>query len=202
MLLHSNSFSVVSFTDTLCNSCYVPQSLFASFFWLGYFNSCLNPFIYAATSNQFKRAFQRILCRRKWRRQRALSYASSYRTTSLWSKSASNGGSASGGGGGVNRGHKANTPGSGRLSASLKRKSGTYLEGIGGAVAHFGQRDKEITAKGANKETEEIGGNKNLSKSVRRSSKYSTIKDISGDESSASPVIIVDRVTEQPKEFP
>ncbi|XP_061107434.1 alpha-1A adrenergic receptor-like [Conger conger] len=36
-------------------------------FWLGYFNSCLNPIIYACNSKEFKRAFTRLLkcqCRR------------------------------------------------------------------------------------------------------------------------------------------
>ncbi|CAG7829413.1 unnamed protein product [Allacma fusca] len=48
----------------LCNRCKVPERVFDLFFWLGYFNSCLNPFIYACTSREFQRAFRRILCRR------------------------------------------------------------------------------------------------------------------------------------------
>ena len=78
-----------SSSDTLCQTCYISENVFGLFFWLGYFNSCLNPFIYACTSNQFKRAFQRILCRKKWRQKRALSYTNSYRTTSIWSKTVS-----------------------------------------------------------------------------------------------------------------
>ncbi|XP_063861007.1 LOW QUALITY PROTEIN: alpha-1A adrenergic receptor-like [Scylla paramamosain] len=45
--------------DSLCGSCRISETLFATFFWLGYFNSCLNPFIYACTSREFKRAFKR-----------------------------------------------------------------------------------------------------------------------------------------------
>ena len=42
--------------------CHIPDPLFAFFFWLGYCNSCLNPFIYVCTSREFKRAFRQILC--------------------------------------------------------------------------------------------------------------------------------------------
>ncbi|XP_071532944.1 alpha-1A adrenergic receptor-like [Panulirus ornatus] len=54
--------------DSLCSRCHISETLFATFFWLGYFNSCLNPFIYACTSREFKRAFKRILCRGRARR--------------------------------------------------------------------------------------------------------------------------------------
>jgi hypothetical protein len=80
-----------SFTDTLCTACQVPNSVFAAFFWLGYFNSCLNPFIYACTSKHFKRAFQRILCRKRWHKKRALASAASCRNNSVWSKRTSTG---------------------------------------------------------------------------------------------------------------
>ncbi|XP_043222640.1 alpha-1A adrenergic receptor-like [Amphibalanus amphitrite] len=46
----------------LCSVCHVPEPLFAFFFWLGYCNSCLNPFIYVCTSLEFKQAFRQILC--------------------------------------------------------------------------------------------------------------------------------------------
>lgn len=45
-----------------------PETLFKVIFWLGYFNSCLNPIIYPCSSKEFKRAFIRILrcqCRRQ-----------------------------------------------------------------------------------------------------------------------------------------
>ncbi|KAF6729419.1 Alpha-1B adrenergic receptor [Oryzias melastigma] len=46
-----------------------PETLFKVIFWLGYFNSCLNPIIYPCYSREFKQAFIRILrCRWKTRR--------------------------------------------------------------------------------------------------------------------------------------
>lgn len=47
--------------------------MFKVVFWLGYFNSCLNPIIYPCSSKEFKRAFVRILgcqCRGRRRRRR------------------------------------------------------------------------------------------------------------------------------------
>ncbi|XP_036404017.1 alpha-1A adrenergic receptor-like isoform X1 [Megalops cyprinoides] len=47
-----------------------PETLFKVIFWLGYFNSCLNPIIYPCYSREFKLAFIRILkcqCRRRRR---------------------------------------------------------------------------------------------------------------------------------------
>ncbi|MEQ2306449.1 hypothetical protein AMECASPLE_008436 [Ameca splendens] len=47
-----------------------PETLFKVIFWLGYFNSCLNPIIYPCYSREFKQAFIRILrCRWKTKRQ-------------------------------------------------------------------------------------------------------------------------------------
>ncbi|KAL3220640.1 hypothetical protein MRX96_050321 [Rhipicephalus microplus] len=46
---------------TLCEQCTVPPLLFDFCFWSGYLNSCLNPFIYASTSREYKRAFCAIL---------------------------------------------------------------------------------------------------------------------------------------------
>lgn len=41
-----------------------PETFFKVIFWLGYFNSCLNPIIYPCYSREFKQAFIRILkCR-------------------------------------------------------------------------------------------------------------------------------------------
>ncbi|XP_041121546.1 alpha-1B adrenergic receptor-like [Polyodon spathula] len=48
----------------------LPDTVFKVIFWLGYFNSCLNPIIYPCSSKEFKRAFLRILkcqCRRRRR---------------------------------------------------------------------------------------------------------------------------------------
>ncbi|XP_028322486.1 alpha-1B adrenergic receptor-like [Gouania willdenowi] len=45
-----------------------PETFFKVIFWLGYFNSCLNPIIYPCYSREFKQAFIRILhCR--WKRK-------------------------------------------------------------------------------------------------------------------------------------
>ncbi|XP_067838059.1 alpha-1A adrenergic receptor [Heptranchias perlo] len=44
--------------------------VFKVIFWLGYFNSCINPIIYPCSSKEFKRAFTRLLkcqCRRRRR---------------------------------------------------------------------------------------------------------------------------------------
>ncbi|MBN3288411.1 ADA1A protein, partial [Polyodon spathula] len=38
-----------------------PEDLFKVIFWLGYFNSCINPIIYPCFSQEFKRAFKCIL---------------------------------------------------------------------------------------------------------------------------------------------
>lgn len=46
------------------------DAVFKVIFWLGYFNSCVNPIIYPCSSKEFKRAFIRLLrcrCRRKRR---------------------------------------------------------------------------------------------------------------------------------------
>lgn len=51
--------------EALCSTCGIPSPLFSCCFWLGYCNSCLNPFIYASTSREFKRAFSKILCGRR-----------------------------------------------------------------------------------------------------------------------------------------
>lgn len=47
--------------STLCIKCNIPDLLFDVFFWTGYFNSCLNPIIYACSSRDFKRAFRHVL---------------------------------------------------------------------------------------------------------------------------------------------
>ncbi|XP_037121916.1 alpha-1A adrenergic receptor-like isoform X1 [Syngnathus acus] len=44
-----------------------PETVFKITFWLGYFNSCINPIIYPCFSQEFKRAFHNVLhgrCRR------------------------------------------------------------------------------------------------------------------------------------------
>ncbi|XP_053275100.1 alpha-2C adrenergic receptor [Pleuronectes platessa] len=47
--------------------CQIPETLFKFFFWFGYVNSSLNPVIYTIFNQDFRRAFQKILCR-SWKR--------------------------------------------------------------------------------------------------------------------------------------
>lgn len=47
--------------------CQVPVTLFKFFFWIGYCNSSLNPVIYTIFNQDFRRAFQKILCK-SWKR--------------------------------------------------------------------------------------------------------------------------------------
>ncbi|PNF27944.1 hypothetical protein B7P43_G16444 [Cryptotermes secundus] len=51
--------------DAACPTCDV-AGLFNFAFWLGYFNSCINPFIYACSSRELRRAFRGIIC---WKRK-------------------------------------------------------------------------------------------------------------------------------------
>lgn len=47
------------------------EGVFKVIFWLGYFNSCVNPLIYPCSSREFKRAFLRLLrCQCRHRRRR------------------------------------------------------------------------------------------------------------------------------------
>ncbi|CAL8328476.1 unnamed protein product [Merluccius merluccius] len=48
------------------------DTLFKVVFWLGYFNSCINPMIYPCSSQEFQRAFTRLLRCRCRRRRRVL----------------------------------------------------------------------------------------------------------------------------------
>ncbi|XP_028658910.1 alpha-2C adrenergic receptor [Erpetoichthys calabaricus] len=48
-------------------SCEIPDTLFKFFFWIGYCNSSLNPVIYTIFNQDFRRAFQKIMCR-KWKK--------------------------------------------------------------------------------------------------------------------------------------
>ncbi|XP_063301637.1 alpha-2B adrenergic receptor [Pelobates fuscus] len=42
--------------------CYIPDSMFQFFFWIGYCNSSLNPVIYTIFNQDFRKAFRKILC--------------------------------------------------------------------------------------------------------------------------------------------
>ncbi|XP_019733012.1 alpha-2 adrenergic receptor-like [Hippocampus comes] len=49
------------------DSCKIPDPLFKFFFWIGYCNSSLNPAIYTIFNRDFRRAFQKILCK-SWKK--------------------------------------------------------------------------------------------------------------------------------------
>ncbi|EEB19076.1 beta adrenergic receptor, putative [Pediculus humanus corporis] len=47
---------------TLCgDTCYCPEVVVAVLFWIGYFNSALNPLIYAYFNRDFREAFKNTL---------------------------------------------------------------------------------------------------------------------------------------------
>ena len=54
-------FFTVYLLGAFCSDC-TPQSIFSVFFWLGYCNSAVNPFVYAYFSRDFRYAFKRLLC--------------------------------------------------------------------------------------------------------------------------------------------
>nr|XP_023679640.1 alpha-1A adrenergic receptor-like [Paramormyrops kingsleyae] len=60
-----------------------PETLFKVIFWLGYFNSCLNPIIYPSYNREFKQAFLRILRCQCHRRKRPGWNAYNYRSPQL-----------------------------------------------------------------------------------------------------------------------
>ncbi|XP_078117008.1 alpha-1A adrenergic receptor [Sander vitreus] len=49
-----------------------PETVFKVVFWLGYFNSCINPMIYPCSSKEFQRAFTRLLRCQCHQRKRVL----------------------------------------------------------------------------------------------------------------------------------
>ncbi|XP_076145784.1 alpha-2 adrenergic receptor-like [Alosa pseudoharengus] len=48
-------------------ACHIPEPLFKFFFWIGYCNSSLNPVIYTIFNQDFRMAFQKILCK-SWKK--------------------------------------------------------------------------------------------------------------------------------------
>ncbi|XP_069510006.1 alpha-1B adrenergic receptor [Ambystoma mexicanum] len=64
-----------------------PETLFKIIFWLGYFNSCLNPIIYPCFSKEFKRAFIRILRCQCQRRRRPGAQAGRHWQRASWERS-------------------------------------------------------------------------------------------------------------------
>lgn len=59
------------------------DTVFKIVFWLGYFNSCINPIIYPCSSQEFKKAFQNILrAQCSQRRQASSKYSSAFNLNS------------------------------------------------------------------------------------------------------------------------
>lgn len=71
-----------------------PEILFKVIFWLGYFNSCLNPIIYPCYNREFKLAFIRILRCQCHQRKRPGFKAYNYRSSNISSSGHSRKGSA------------------------------------------------------------------------------------------------------------
>ncbi|KAM9511957.1 alpha-1A adrenergic receptor-like [Salvelinus alpinus] len=101
-----------------------PETLFKVIFWLGYFNSCLNPIIYPCYSREFKLAFIRILRCQCHHRRRPGWHAYNYRTSHFNSASHSRKSSAE-------SGHSQKNPaclnGSQRTLSSSASPSPSYL---------------------------------------------------------------------------
>ncbi|CAL8263845.1 unnamed protein product [Lota lota] len=79
-----------------------PEALFKVIFWLGYFNSCLNPIIYPCYSREFKMAFIRILRCQCHRRKQPGWRAYNYRSSNFSSSANSRKGSTEHNSGGLN----------------------------------------------------------------------------------------------------
>ncbi|CAH1396921.1 unnamed protein product [Nezara viridula] len=45
----------------LCTTCHCPEAVISLLFWIGYFNSALNPLIYAYFNRDFREAFKNTL---------------------------------------------------------------------------------------------------------------------------------------------
>ncbi|OXB80943.1 UNVERIFIED_CONTAM: hypothetical protein H355_006026 [Colinus virginianus] len=72
-------FFIVLPLGSLFSALKPPEIIFKVIFWLGYFNSCLNPIIYPCSSKEFKRAFIQILKCQCHRRKQLGWWAYSYR---------------------------------------------------------------------------------------------------------------------------
>ena len=55
-------FFTMYLVTAFCADC-IPKLVFSIIFWLGYCNSAINPFIYAAFSRDFRGAFKKIICK-------------------------------------------------------------------------------------------------------------------------------------------
>ena len=57
------------FDISAINPALVPESLYTFTFWLTYFNSTLNPFLYAYSNKEFRMAFKEVL-KCKWHKKK------------------------------------------------------------------------------------------------------------------------------------
>lgn len=67
-------FFAIALLMPVCPSCWMSDVMFSFFLWLGYFNSTLNPIIYTIFSPEFREAFKRILCGKRYKRYRPGKY--------------------------------------------------------------------------------------------------------------------------------
>ncbi|KAG8184322.1 hypothetical protein JTE90_018728 [Oedothorax gibbosus] len=65
-------FFVLYVLEALCSACHIGATGFAVAFWLGYCNSALNPIIYTIFNRDFRRAFRKILFKRRRTRVHAV----------------------------------------------------------------------------------------------------------------------------------
>lgn len=61
LILFRVSFSRYVITTLCGDACYISPSVVAVLFWIGYFNSTLNPLIYAYFNRDFREAFKNTL---------------------------------------------------------------------------------------------------------------------------------------------
>ena len=66
-------FFVVNCILPFCQDC-VTEHIFVFVLWLGWINSALNPLIYS-TNREFRTAFKRLLCRKRFLRERTMEYS-------------------------------------------------------------------------------------------------------------------------------
>ncbi|XP_041783868.1 5-hydroxytryptamine receptor-like isoform X2 [Anopheles merus] len=59
-------FFIIAILLPTCTSCNISPLITSVCLWLGYFNSTLNPIIYTIFSPEFRHAFKRILCGRRY----------------------------------------------------------------------------------------------------------------------------------------
>lgn len=69
---HKSSWWLCLFLGSFFPALKPSETVFKVVFWLGYFNSCINPMIYPCSSKEFQRAFTRLLRCQCHQKQRVL----------------------------------------------------------------------------------------------------------------------------------